>query len=438
MNGRRFQVQSNLLSFLRLARRLRIRHWLWIDAISIAQHDAAEKAHQVQQMGAIYRSAKHVLIYPGPISRKVKVAAALGWDCNVTMGDMVRFNFQRCKYECSKAWTKLVFHHFEAELDEMTRSLYWDRTWIVQEIVLAKECFLVSPAGLIKWKKLCGLWFTEIDEKLLDNGPFGKILLTRAQSMRDELSETPGALDAQGLLRYDDLLYFFGSTKCLDRRDRIYAFLGLSDEVQDLVVDYTKSCSTLFLDVFERVFPKHNGPFDMNLVENLQKALEVSLNCLCQPCALQSSISIDIDAPYIPRGRVVALLHTNAARPGIFDNVCNVLQCNKCAVYIHEAYRDDVTPRLPGKSAEISFIRRSPKSALCISYTETTDSRSAYEFNEYGFKGGPNIRRQLSELGRPLRGTRSESSESSCTSAAARNVLRLNLIDIQQWLLSKY
>ncbi|PSN72337.1 heterokaryon incompatibility, partial [Corynespora cassiicola Philippines] len=65
INGGRFRVGDNLHRFLHTARRLYPSQPLWIDAICINQRDLAEKGHQVQAMGHIYRKAKEVLIWLG-------------------------------------------------------------------------------------------------------------------------------------------------------------------------------------------------------------------------------------------------------------------------------------------------------------------------------------------------------------------------------------
>lgn len=70
VNGRRVEVRRNLLEFLTVFRRhARINQlpWaiIWIDAICIDQQTVAEKNHQVQVMGSIFRNAVCVLAWLG-------------------------------------------------------------------------------------------------------------------------------------------------------------------------------------------------------------------------------------------------------------------------------------------------------------------------------------------------------------------------------------
>ncbi len=67
INDKRFSVLPNLWSFLHQGRELELQEWMWIDAISIDQNNIPERNQQVRQMSNIYRQAKHVIIWPGPI-----------------------------------------------------------------------------------------------------------------------------------------------------------------------------------------------------------------------------------------------------------------------------------------------------------------------------------------------------------------------------------
>jgi hypothetical protein len=71
LNGKRFWVGKNLLSFLRQAARdLRDeyidRRGYWIDAICINQRDKDEKGWQIGMMGRIYKQASSLDIWFGP------------------------------------------------------------------------------------------------------------------------------------------------------------------------------------------------------------------------------------------------------------------------------------------------------------------------------------------------------------------------------------
>ncbi|KXJ90493.1 heterokaryon incompatibility protein-domain-containing protein [Microdochium bolleyi] len=68
-------------SLIRMLQDLRERRheYLWIDAICIDQANTAERNHQVQQMGQIYRSARRVIFYLGESTFRINVLMQSLW-----------------------------------------------------------------------------------------------------------------------------------------------------------------------------------------------------------------------------------------------------------------------------------------------------------------------------------------------------------------------
>ncbi|KAF2240619.1 HET-domain-containing protein, partial [Trematosphaeria pertusa] len=65
MNGSTSPIRKNLHDFLEMARVRFPNEKLWIDALCINQSDNAERGHQIQRMGDIYRGASEVLAWLG-------------------------------------------------------------------------------------------------------------------------------------------------------------------------------------------------------------------------------------------------------------------------------------------------------------------------------------------------------------------------------------
>ena len=63
--GAKLPVQRNLLDALKHLRYPDSMRILWCDAISVNQHDLAERSHQVKRMGDIYKYAKRVIVWLG-------------------------------------------------------------------------------------------------------------------------------------------------------------------------------------------------------------------------------------------------------------------------------------------------------------------------------------------------------------------------------------
>jgi hypothetical protein len=68
LSDKKFNVTTTLEAALRRLRHSRKPRLLWIDALCIDQGNVSERISQVQQMGAIYRSAREVVVWLGPES----------------------------------------------------------------------------------------------------------------------------------------------------------------------------------------------------------------------------------------------------------------------------------------------------------------------------------------------------------------------------------
>ena len=146
---------------------------------------------------------------------------------------------------------------------------YWTRTWIVQEVILAKDLHLYCGNQHVSWDL-----FDDFDLRLAMDLNF------RQGRESPYLAEAPPGLN--GLKMYLDktqqgrhdlnhfyslytLLVYFWETKCKDPRDRIFALLSLAPRHEGkaaLVVDYTKDIVQLYLQAFDYCYghmPITNG-----------------------------------------------------------------------------------------------------------------------------------------------------------------------------------
>ena len=154
------------------------RQW-WIDGLCINQEDAMERNSQVQKMTNIYRRAERVHIFLG------------------------------------------AFNDEDAFLD----STWFTRRWIIQEAIAARRVTIHY--------RVDGSWFS-FDS--WDN------LMAKTASLlgRDEFRQHPAAALLHDL--YDatrtrwsgifPLLLKFRSAQCIDDRDRLFALLGVSNDVE--------------------------------------------------------------------------------------------------------------------------------------------------------------------------------------------------------------
>ncbi|KAH9213642.1 heterokaryon incompatibility protein-domain-containing protein, partial [Leptodontidium sp. 2 PMI_412] len=114
INGKRFSVTKNLHSALQRLRNGGSGKYrcLWIDSLCIDQSNGKERSHQVAIMGQIYQNSQRVLVWLGEHNSNSEKAIEF-----IT------------NYEASE-WHAV---------DHLFRRDYWVRTWIIQEIQLAKN-----------------------------------------------------------------------------------------------------------------------------------------------------------------------------------------------------------------------------------------------------------------------------------------------------------
>ena len=220
VNGMRFSVRQKLFRFLELARKLEMKDRLWIDAICIDQDNVLERNHQVQQMAEIYRHAKHVLVYPGDISWRMHLAIWLLVHKPSPNG--VRSSENRGAYKIGRllCLSRKLSIEYPRPLP-IGRLPYWERTWIVQEILLAQKIFVVSDAGLLPWNAFSAFYMRSamIEQDQVNELPYLQSLCEWRKSDKPSL-------------RFDllVLLNTFSDTQCADVRDRVYGLLGLAND----------------------------------------------------------------------------------------------------------------------------------------------------------------------------------------------------------------
>ncbi|KAF2247175.1 HET-domain-containing protein, partial [Trematosphaeria pertusa] len=123
VNGIPVKITVNLEGALRHLRKETASRIIWIDALSISQHDVNERNRQVQNMGTIYASARQVIIWLGDgagDSEQVKPA----------------FDFMKTGVFPTK---EDPFFDLRSAFYYIRSSEWFDRVWVIQELVLATE-----------------------------------------------------------------------------------------------------------------------------------------------------------------------------------------------------------------------------------------------------------------------------------------------------------
>jgi hypothetical protein len=290
-DGKRMSVRPNLYAFLKVARRTYAGEWLWIDAICIDQSSALEKNHQVLQMGDIYRNARMVLMWLGP---------------GTASSDICMESLEQC--EAARDWTldalcsmftpgastnTSLIGPIQHLLEEILHNGYFHRSWIVQEVALAKRRKVVVGNRSVSWTifrtlatRLLKVWESKSnvprqDDLVSESAPFWTLDIERSLVTLLELIDHLPTQTAWQPLPLRTLVVTYSTTRrCEDTRDKIYSMLSLTDPTCLLRADYTLSLDQLFCKVVEETMRTRKcsclGRHLMWLFENTSSGISLS------------------------------------------------------------------------------------------------------------------------------------------------------------------
>jgi hypothetical protein len=131
--------------------------YLWIDAICINQDDLAEKALQVPLMGRIYSQASLVT---GHLCTESQFSFGL------LIHRMVQTFANEKKYNFDSGGSILIYR----ALSEFLQNDYFQRAWILQEMVLAKSFLLIHGKDCIYFDHLMMIANAQSKDKILPMG----------------------------------------------------------------------------------------------------------------------------------------------------------------------------------------------------------------------------------------------------------------------------
>ena len=217
------------LSYLRYEDKPRM---LWIDALCIDQSDAEDRAQQVGQMRDIYESARQVIVWLGEGTWGVEAAFS-----NALGTTPVR----EYSYTVARVMSRLL------------RQSWWERVWVVQELVVAKVVTVQCGRHSLPWESFCqlvdaylGMPQADPDETHVE--AFRALRHHRATKLQNSDSR-------YGLL---SLVHDFRHKHASDSRDKIYAFLGLVSQsgvavaAPDYTMDHTTLCHVFAINCIDR------------------------------------------------------------------------------------------------------------------------------------------------------------------------------------------
>jgi len=275
VDGKTFSIRENLHDFLRMTiekrgkqRRQRPFPLYWIDQICINQSNTSERNHQVKLMADLYSQAELVTIWLGNAANDSDLAMKYLRGARAAM--IVRHFY---KLFCSVGRILPPKNHiFSSQTGKAIVALckrpYWERVWIIQEVLLAQHSIVCCGFQSITWDH-----FTRTGRLLF--------YLEEYNARHDWAGSKKNAVFNQGIDYYLDVSK---SSKSSDSRDKVYGLLGLARPNlagERLEPDYSKSNREVYESVLEFLVTEDNIYPD--IVAHLKRALQLEFDDKSDP-----------------------------------------------------------------------------------------------------------------------------------------------------------
>lgn len=259
-SGHFLELTSNLARALCSVRKPETERTIWVDSICVNQDDTAERSRQVDRMKDIYAKAFTVLVYLGRESTQgdssSSTAMALLRQPHRLGGVYHRNQREKTQGESSSSKVKSLFrqpyrlrdlHHLNQRERTSLKLLfgrrYFQRTWIVQEVALAKTLEFycgpdISHVSEVVGKPLDAIFGCRISPPWLRH----------SRQTMEELSNDSTKSQAEQIL---SLLFDTAQCNCKDDRDRIFALFSLPkvSDKERLKTDYSLSTPQVYTGI---------------------------------------------------------------------------------------------------------------------------------------------------------------------------------------------
>lgn len=273
LQGKRFPVRKNLWSALSHLRHPSLAQDLWIDAICINQNDISERNKQVRMMKHIYGQAACVRIWLGPLTtgldHALDIIEEFGRPCKPQRALLIKFAIQHVY------WFQFIGQEFlECE--------YWNRVWIIQEVLMATNPRIHCGGRVLKWATFDRA--VEVMEDVFQSLPYLFRIHNTAVLLKGVVGDLLRTNAVQMLKRHIanktsnfKLMVIAQNSSCTDLHDKLYGILGLAEELS-IKVDYRKSIFGMYCDMMPlapEIFPNElQGFYLVQFSQCLQSLLK--------------------------------------------------------------------------------------------------------------------------------------------------------------------
>lgn len=227
-------ITSNCAAALRYLRSPAHVRFVWVDAVCIDQDNMGERGHQVGLMRDIYSRAQRVVVFLGGEERggmqkaDVRLMARMADEC-FYKGSAVQIDWHPVRDDFA--------------VQALFERPYWNRIWVIQEVMLAKEALVVLGGSSVPLACILRGQMTGRDTK----------------PMFPSWTQLSGPSAAGDVGAFSKLLAKTSHCQAADQRDKVFALLGLVQgaHLEGLVADYTKTSEEIYTGIAAYFLIRH-------------------------------------------------------------------------------------------------------------------------------------------------------------------------------------
>ncbi|RSM03811.1 hypothetical protein CEP52_007197 [Fusarium oligoseptatum] len=236
-------VTENLHAALSRLRDGSLPRIVWADAVCINQDDMEERDRQVKAMAKIYAKASRVIVW-------LEETPAGGHGDAPSDGDLALEEIRRAAAGSGSVQSSANRSSHKAVLHLLQRS-WFRRIWVLQEVAAARHVLIMCHSTEIEGHAFCsGLKHLDLSEApAVQSRIKSAVYLIKDAVFRPKAVVSSSDRFSLGIASLGELVDMYHNREATDRRDKVYALLGMSSDVTiraDLMPDYKASWKDLF------------------------------------------------------------------------------------------------------------------------------------------------------------------------------------------------